>query len=171
MILPAQYRITAPASDPAVAAMSIPCRFSSVCSVRNPPNDSTASDGIGGKIFSIIISRNIPKYPYSDKSSSKCNSIFLSPCSHGYMTLYRFFFYFMRCPARFVISNRKRPPQDWGSFSLRRFFQFTLYYFADPLFFTITAPAITTTAAPITIRSVTVGALSPVLTTSAPDCL
>lgn len=114
MILPAQYRITAPASDPAVAAMSIPCRFSSVCSVRNPPNDSTASDGIGGKRFSIIISRNIPKYPYSDKSSSKCNSIFLPPGSHGYMTLYRFFFYFMRCPARFVISDRKRPPQDWG---------------------------------------------------------
>ena len=32
--------------------------------VMNPPNSSITSEGMGGKIFSMAISKKMPKYPY-----------------------------------------------------------------------------------------------------------
>lgn len=54
----------APNIEPNVDEIVIPNRFRLVYVVINPPNNRIASDGIGGNIFSIEISKNTPKYPY-----------------------------------------------------------------------------------------------------------
>ena len=50
-------------AEPAVAAATVPGIFIAVVTVKAPPNRRTASEGIGGKTFSMKIKRKIPKYP------------------------------------------------------------------------------------------------------------
>ena len=78
----------------------VPCGFSGQ---RPEPSESFLM--LRSAIFKVLLSLFFSARFFIDH---------LTLPSHGYMTLYRFFFYFMRCPARFVISDRKRPPQDWG---------------------------------------------------------
>ena len=70
MCRPSSYRISAPSTDPAVAARTAPAMFIRVYVVINPPKVKITSDGIGGNKFSIRIRANIPAYPYELKSSS-----------------------------------------------------------------------------------------------------
>ena len=52
----------APTSDPNVAATIITTIFKFVYVVINPPNNRTASDGIGGKMFSYFVKNYNPDY-------------------------------------------------------------------------------------------------------------
>ena len=47
----------APETEPIVAATIVPGTFIAVEMVNAPPNKSTASEGMGGKTFSIKISK------------------------------------------------------------------------------------------------------------------
>lgn len=60
---PKAYRTVAPIIEPMVEATITPGTVIVLSIVRQPPSVRMTSDGIGGNIFSIAISRQIPKYP------------------------------------------------------------------------------------------------------------
>ena len=57
---PSSYRISAPSTEPAVAARTAPAMFIRVYVVINPPKVKITSDGIGGNKFSIRIRQTFP---------------------------------------------------------------------------------------------------------------
>ena len=74
-ILPTMYNKTAPNTEPNVADRATFHTFIPLNVVKNPPNAKITSDGIGGKIFSIVINKKMPIYPNSLIISNMRSSI------------------------------------------------------------------------------------------------